>query len=76
MNDFPKRHTVLLGNDHFKTDQAGQMGIISGSCFTTQDESEKTIYYKEKRPFKIPAKSCITIKGSVGICEHVCSSLN
>ena len=68
MNKFPQktRSFIYPENYHFNTDQAGQMEIITVSCFTTLDESEKTIHCKEKRP----------LKGSVGICEHICSSLN
>ena len=70
------RSFIYPENYHFNTDQAGQMEIIAVSCFTTLDESEKKIHYKEKRAVKVPAQSGFTIKGSVGICEHVCSSLN
>ena len=70
------RSFIYPENYHFNTDQAGQMEIIAVSYFTTLDESEKTIHYKEKQLFKVPAQSGFTIKGSVGICENVCSSLN
>ena len=68
MNKFPQktRSFIYPENYHFNTDQAGQMEIIAVSCFTPLDESERTFHHNEKQP----------LKGSVGICEHVCSSLN